>query len=160
MACGKTSVRKKSCQAPASMQKPDCAGKNSSWFVTCSTYMMVCINHKCKCLWRGRLMSLYGSFVTFTSHYFYILSKVMMTSIRMKPWLSNRMKFVIVHGSLSYRLFLRDNNLYSLYSAFTNHVTITLWEGVVRSGLVLPVVSLFAVSVCKRGAIELQFPSL
>jgi hypothetical protein len=37
---------------------------------------------------------------------FIFLSKVeMMTSIRMKPWLSNHMKFVIVHGSLSYRLF-------------------------------------------------------
>ncbi len=58
MACGKTSVREKSCQAPASMQKPVCAGKDSSWFVTCSTYMMVCINHKRKCVWRGRLMSL------------------------------------------------------------------------------------------------------
>ena len=62
----------------------------------------------------------------YKSLFIYILSKVMMTSIRMKPRLSNRMKFVIVYGSLSYRLFLRDNYLYSLYSAFTNHVTITL----------------------------------
>jgi hypothetical protein len=31
--------------------------KISSWCVTCATYMMVCINHKRKCLWRGRMMS-------------------------------------------------------------------------------------------------------
>ena len=61
---------------------------------------------------------------------------MMMTSICIKPWLSNHMKFVIVHGSLSYRLFLRDNYLYSPYSTFTNHVTITLQEGSkVRSGV-------------------------
>ncbi len=100
----KTSVRKKSMWANTSTQKPGVTGKNSSWFVTCSTYMMVCFNHKHKCLWRGRLMSFCGSFVTFTSHYLYILSKAMMTSIQ-KPRLSNCMKFVIVHRSLSCRLF-------------------------------------------------------
>ncbi len=104
-------------------------------------------------------MSLCGYFVTFTSLYFYILSKVIMTSIRMKPGLSNCMKFVIIHGSLSYRLFLRDNYLYSPYSAFTNHVTITLQEGSkVRSGVACGL--LLAVSVCQRGAVELQIPSL
>ena len=66
---------------------------------------------------------------------FIFLSKVkIMTFIRMKPWLSNRMKIVIVHGSLSYRLLFSGIVTYMHYaSAFTNHVTITLWEGVVRS---------------------------
>jgi hypothetical protein len=42
---------------------------------------------------------------------------------------------------------LQDNYLYSLYSAFTNHVTITLQEGSkVRSGFACGL--LFAVSVC------------
>mgnify|MGYP006167391357 FL=1 len=81
----------------------------------------------------------------------------MMTSIRMKPWLSNRMKFVIVHGSLSYRLFLRDNYLYSLYSAFTNHVTITLQEGSkVRSGVAC---GLLLLCLCAREGLS-NFSSL
>ena len=74
-----------------------------------------------------------------------------------KPWLSNCMKFVIVHRSLSYRLFLRDNYLYSLYSAFTNHVTITLWEGS-KVGLVLPVIS-FLLCLCAREGLS-NFSSL
>ncbi len=119
--------------------------------------MIVCIIHKHKCLWRGRLMSLYCSSVIFTSHYLYILSKVMMTSIRMKTRLSNRLKFVIVHRSLSYRLFLRDNYLYSPYSAFINHVTITLREGS-KVSLVLPVIS-FLLCMCAREGLS-NFSSL
>ena len=79
----KTFVRKKICKAMAcGKRKPQwgknpnkpvpacknlvCAGKNSSWCVTCLTYMMVCILYKRKCLWRGRLMSLLYWYVTCT----------------------------------------------------------------------------------------------
>ena len=70
----KTSMRKKFCSAMAcGKRKPlwgknpnkpvpacknlVCAGKNSSWCVTCVTYIMTCIKYKRKCLWRGRMMS-------------------------------------------------------------------------------------------------------
>ena len=125
------------------------AGKNSSWFVTCFTDMIVCINHKRKCLWKGRLMSLCGSFVTFTSHFFMFSPK--------SWWLPSTWNLdclivcVKVHGSLSYRLFLQDNNLYSLYHAFTNHVTIILWERVVRWSPMSPMVSFCCVCVQERG---------
>jgi hypothetical protein len=50
---------KKFLKSPSSMQKPGCTGEKASWCVTsCYTYKIVCINHKRKCLWRGRLMLL------------------------------------------------------------------------------------------------------
>jgi hypothetical protein len=50
---------------------------------------------------------------------FIFLSEVkMMTSIRMKPWLSNLMIFVKVHASQAYWLFLRVDYLYSLCQCF------------------------------------------
>ena len=126
---------KKSCQAYASMQKPGCAGKNSSWFVTFSTYMMVCMGYKRKCLWRGRLLSSLCSVVTCTIYCFYISLQsqdndfhphetliVQSYEICDSPWIT-----VIqtpLSGIITYMHYA---------SAFTNHVTITLWEGVVRS---------------------------
>jgi len=67
------------------------------------------------------------------------------------------MKFVIVQVSRSYRLLVCGVITYINYiSACTNHVTITLWEGIFRVSLVLPVVS-FCVCVCKSRNAECHF---
>jgi hypothetical protein len=59
---------------------------------------------------------------------------MMMTYIRMRPWVSNRMKSVIVQVSRSYRLLFCGVITYMNYtSACTNYVTITLWEGILGS---------------------------
>ena len=70
-----------------------------------------------------------------------LLEVKMMTSIHIKPWVSNCMKFVIVHRSLSYRLILWDNYLYSLFQWFhqqSNHYSL---RGLSKVSLVLSMVS-------------------
>ncbi len=99
--------------------------------MTCSTYMMVCIKHKHKCLWRGRLMSLLCSVVTCSIYCLYhaLLSQdddlhphetliVQSYEISDSPWIT-----------VIQTLF---EGLLPIFTIFTNHVTITLWDSVVR----------------------------
>ena len=82
---------------------------------------------------------------------------MMMTYIRVKPWFSNRMKFVIVQVSRSYRLLVCGIiTCFHYNSACTNYVTITLWEGLVRSVRCCLWSPIF-VSVCNRRNAEHKF---
>ena len=72
-----------------------------AWHVS----MLVCMYHKCKCLWRGRLMSVTVSLWSIIMFVVFLLSNIiMLTYICMKPWVFNSRKFVIVQVSQSYRL--------------------------------------------------------
>ena len=60
----------------------------------------------------------------------------------MKSWLSNCMKFVIVQGSLSYRLLVcGEIYLCSLYQCFHQPCGHNPWRGYIKVGLVLLIVS-------------------
>ncbi len=115
-------------------KKPGRAGKDSSWFVTCSTYMMVCMKHKLKFLWRGRLMSLLCS----------VCDMYNLLSLYCSPksgwWLPSAWTLIVQSYEICdspritviQTLFSGMITYIHYANAFTNRVTITLWEGVVR----------------------------
>ncbi len=82
---------------------------------------------------------------------------MMMTYVRMRPWLSNRMKFVIVQVSRSYRLLvLRGNYLFELHQCLHQPCDHNSVRGCSRVRLVLPSVS-YCLFVCKRRNAEHHF---
>jgi hypothetical protein len=120
--------------------------------VTYSTYMMVCSNHKRKCLWRGRLMSWLCSVVTCTIYCYYSTLRSQDDDFHPHKTLNvHRMKFVIVHGSLSYRLILQDNYLYSLFQCFHQQSDHYSLRGISKVSLVLPMVSYLLCPCAREG---------
>ncbi len=131
----KTSVRKKILLSQyQNAKKPDVTGKNTSWCMTCHTLMLVCMYHKRKCLWRGRLMSLLCS----VCDMYNLLS--LYYSPKSRWWLPSAWNpdCPIVWNLWSTTDHSHTDSFSGIItyihyaSAFTNHVTITLWEGIVR----------------------------
>ena len=115
----KTSVRKKILLSHCQQAQTWC--HRWSFLLVCD---MFCIHvgmkdYTCKFLWRGRLCHILVLLLSLA---------MMMTYIRVKPWVFNRMKPVIVQVWRAYRLFVSKVITYCNYiSTCTNHLTITLW---------------------------------
>ena len=119
-------------------EKPLVEGKKSKLIVICGTYINVLeiLKHKCLLLLRGRLDDLWFLVrLTFAICICVLLSHHENGYFHVKPWLSYHMNFVMIQVSHPYRLNVYVGQITCVHytSTFTNHVTRTFYEGILRS---------------------------